>query len=117
MSDHDLDEWFMQTASVETWQGTSGVGDVFATAVVVECFIEDARKLVRAKDGQQVISESTLYAPITYAGIFTSNSRITVLTDADGDEITPTRLTRVIQERARDGGSLDLPDHLEVTLE
>lgn len=117
MSDHDLDEFFMQTASVETWQGAGSVGDVFAAPVTVSCFIEDKRKLVRAKDGQQVISESTLYTSIVNVGLFVANSRVTVLTDADGDELTPTRMTRVIGQSAFDSGNLDLPDHLEITLE
>lgn len=117
MSDHDLDEFFMQTASVETWEGAGSVGDVFAAPVVVTCFIEDKRKLVRAKDGQQVISESTMYTPITNVGLFVANSRVTVLTDTDGDEITPARKTRVIGQSAFDSGSLDLPDHLEIALE
>lgn len=112
-----LDKWFMQTASVETWQGTNALGDVFAAPQTVQCFIEDVRKLVRAKDGQQVISESTLYTSSSNVGLFVANSRVTVLTDADGDEITPTRMTRVIGQSVFDSGKLNLPDHLAVTLE
>lgn len=115
MSDNDFDDFFVHTASVETWLGTGSNGDIFATPVTVACFADDSRKLVRDKDKQQVISETTLYTSITHTALFVEGSRVTVLGDSDGDEPAG-RAAFVIKVNANDSGTLDLPDHLAVSL-
>jgi hypothetical protein len=120
MSDHDLDEFFVHSVSVETWKGTGPNGDVYNTAVVLAppngVFVDDSRKLVRNSAGEQVVSETTLYTSINNVALFIEKSRVTVLADSDGDEITPMRAALVIKVNANDAGNLDLPDHLAVTL-
>jgi hypothetical protein len=117
MSDNDFDEFFVHTASVEKWLGTGSNGDVYASpAVVIQCFADDSRKLVRNANGEQVISETTLYTSILNAPLFVEKSRITVLGDSDSDELTPGRASLVIKVNANDSGDLDLPDHLAVSL-
>jgi hypothetical protein len=124
MADNDMDDFFVHTVSVEKWLGTGSNGDVYAAPVTLSpastppngAFVDDARKLVRNANGEQVISETTLYTSILNAPLFVEKSRVTVLGDSDGDELTPGRASLVIKVNANDSGALDLPDHLAVTL-
>jgi hypothetical protein len=116
MSAHDLDEFFVHTASVETWKGAGSNGDVYAAPVTVLCFADDARRLVRNANGEQIISETTLYTTNDNVALFVEKSRVTFLNDPDGDGIVPSRTALVIKVNANDSGALDLPDHLAVTL-
>jgi hypothetical protein len=115
MSDNDFDEFFVHTASVEKWLGTRSNGDIFAAPVTIACFADDSRKLVRDKDKQQVISETTLYTSITNAALFVAKSRVTVLGDSDSDDPAG-RAAFVIKVNVNDSGALDLPDHVAVSL-
>lgn len=100
-------EFYVHTATVEMYLGVNGYGeDIFAAAVSVVCFVDGARKLVRSKDGEQVVSESTLATYPVNAPVFVSDSRVTV----NGNE------SRVIKTNLADSGSLDLPDHVAVSL-
>lgn len=115
-----ISRWFVHTATVETFQGTSGYGmDVFAAPVTVPCLTDDARKLVRSKTGEEVVSETTLYTSAADGALFTTGSRVTLPTSvdtADGDPL-PARISRVIKVNVNDSGPLGLPDHAEVNLE
>ncbi|QDZ15782.1 hypothetical protein [Humibacter ginsenosidimutans] len=113
MSADDMAEFYIQTAIVETCQGTNGYGeDIFASAVTLDpaadngCWIDDTRHLVRSTDGEQVMSESTLYTYPANAPLFAPNSRVTV----NGD------VSRVIKTNLNTSGDLDLPDHVAVSL-
>lgn len=115
MSAADIADFFWDTATVETYSGTNGVGqDTFAAAVTLSptngtgVFSENTRKMVRTANGEQVISETTLYTYVGAAGLFTPNSRVTF---ADGT------VTRVIKANQNNSGPLDLPDHVAVNLE
>jgi hypothetical protein len=124
MSKNELDEFFVHTAKVETYLGEGSNGSVYAAPVTLSptstppngVFADDSRKLVRNANGEQVVSETTLYTSISNVGLFTEKSRVTILGDSDGDEITPGRAALVIKVNANDSGTLDLPDHLAVTL-
>lgn len=116
MSKSDLDEFFVHTASVETYLGEGSNGSVYAPPVTVACFADDSRKLVRASATEQVISETTLYTSIDHVALFVEKSRVTMLNDPDGDDIVPQRSALVIKVNANDSGALDLPDHLAVSL-
>lgn len=107
MSADDLADFYEHTAAVETFLGTNGYGeDTFAAPVNVACFADDTRKLVRGKDGEQVVSESTLYTYPINGPLFTADSRVTL----NGT------VSRVIKTNVNDSGDLDLPDHVAVTL-
>lgn len=116
MSDNDFDEFFVHTASVETYLGEGSNGARYAPAVTVACFADDSRKLVRNGKGDQVISETTLYTSIDNVALFVEKSRVTMINDPDSDNITPQRTALVIKVNANDSGTLDLPDHLAVSL-
>ena len=106
-------EFYLQTAIVETCQGTDGSGeDVFETPVTLDpdggngCWIDATSKLVQSTDGEQIISASTLYTYPSNASLFTPNSRVTV----NG------AISRVIRTNLNTSGALDLPDHVAVSL-
>lgn len=89
---------------VEPYLGEGGSGPLFGPPVVVKCFREDSRKLVRDEVGEQVVSETQcMCLPGTVAP---PKSRVQV----DGREAF------VIAHKNRDGGGLATPDHVEVVL-
>lgn len=94
------------TADIAAYTGTDGFGNpVYAAAVTVACFQDDKRRLVRQNTGDEVISETTLYAQLGLT--CPVNSQATL---SDG------RVARVLQVLTRDGGTLPVPSHLEIIL-
>lgn len=92
------------TITVEAYRGTGAFGDVYDQAsTVTPCFVDDIRKLVRASDGSQVVSETTVYAPpSTTAPV---GSRITLPSGRTTTVITSKRLTAY---------GLAVPEHVEL---
>lgn len=106
MSD-DLDEFYVHSVTVETYQGTNGYGeDVFAAPVTVAGFLDDTRHLVRSQTAEQVVSEAQFYTHPENGALFTADSRVTV------DGVT----SRVIRTNVNTSGSLELPDHAVISL-
>lgn len=66
--------------SVQTYAGETAYGPSYDTAVDVACNVDMRRRLVRASNGDQVVSEVTLQAHPDSADLFTPESRVTVLT-------------------------------------
>lgn len=93
------------TVSVATRTGTGANGDVYAAPADAVVFLEDSRRLVRSATGEQVVSESTLFADLDDTDLFTPDSKVTL----------PTRVARVILAKAHVIGDTDV-DHLEVVL-
>lgn len=109
----ELADFYVHTCTVETLQGVDGYGrEVFAAPVVLApatssgCFIEQKRRLVRGKDGVEVISETTVYTYPAAAALFTPDSRVTI----------GTAVSRVIVAAPSTSGALGLPDHVAVNL-
>lgn len=103
----DIDDFYVHTVTVETYQGTNGYGeDTFAAPVTVVGFLDDSRRLVRGADAEQVISESQFYTRPENGALFTAESRVT----ADGS------VSRVIRTNVNMSGNLDLPDHAVISL-
>ena len=98
--------FFVRTVSLETYAGSGAYGAGYATAVSVPCFADDGNHLVHNKIGEEVVSSTTVYAPMTYEGQFTVDSRVTV----NG------RVAFVISVNPRDSGPLGLHDHVEAHL-
>ena len=95
------------TVLVEEHRGEGPVGPVWERAVAVTpCYVDAGRKLVRAADGSQVVSEVRVFAPA--ATVVPVGSRITL---ADGT------VTTVISAQVHSSHGLDLPEHLEVACE
>lgn len=98
--------FFVHTASVETFLGAGPAGDTYAAPVVVQGFLDDGVVLVQSSIGEQLVQKSIFYAALADAGKFVSESKVTI----NGAE------TQVSAVRRRDGGTLGLPDHIEVDL-
>jgi hypothetical protein len=102
----DLDDFYVHTVSVETKTGSVAYGDVYASAVSVPCWAEPKRRLVRTRDGQEVLSSSFLSCDVEHAPKFTPDSKVT-LNGATAYVIGVNTFT---------SGALELPDHLEIDL-
>lgn len=94
----------VHTIQVETYVGTGARGDKYAPVVNVDCFVEDARRLVRTTEGEEVISESTVYAAPASLATLAAKSRVTL---PDGRKVT------VIVRKNHDDGGLGAPQHVE----
>lgn len=121
MADDDMADFYIHTAKVEPFLGKGSNGDLFGPAVILSpdtippngVFADDSRKLVRSKDGSQVVSETTLYTFPVNAPLFVVGSRVTILGETDDLDRRP---AYVIKANSNTSGGLDLPDHLAVTL-
>lgn len=103
--------WFVHTVTVEPFQGSGAYGEIFAAPVILAppngCWVDNARKVVRNKDGIEVVSETTIATSTANFPLFPPDSRVTI----NGV------VSRVIKANNGDSGSLNLPtDHLEVNL-
>lgn len=54
----------VHTASVEPYTGSGAYGDAFGEAVELPCYFERKRQLVRGADGDEAVSEATVYADL-----------------------------------------------------
>ena len=105
-----LASWWVHTVTVARYLGPGPEGDQYAAADTgVACFVSEKRSLVRAANGEQVVSETTVYFPRTTEDI-PPESLVTI-----GAPFTA-RTTTVIASSRHDGGGLPTPDHLEVAL-
>ncbi|CAL9607381.1 hypothetical protein SUDANB95_05517 [Actinosynnema sp. ALI-1.44] len=92
------------SARIEPYEGEGGAGPIYGAPVDVECFREDARRLVRDRTGEQVVSETTLYC---LPGIVAPpKSRVTL----------SGRTAFVILAKDRHSGTSAPIDHVEVNL-
>lgn len=116
-----ISKFFVHTVTVQTWLGVDGYGEnVYAKNTVTLAppngvFADDSRKLVRNKDGEQVVSETTIYTSTVNTALFVPDSLVWV-NPASDDDLAPERAARVIKVNANDSGPLGLPDHVAVTL-
>lgn len=54
----------VHTASVEPYQGSGAYGDVFGAAYSLPCYFEAQRRIVRDTEGDEAVSEATVYADL-----------------------------------------------------
>ena len=101
-----LSAFWVHTATVETFTGAGPTGDTYAAPVVVKGFLDDGVVLVQSSVGEQLVQKAIFFAALSDAGKFVPESKVTI----NGAE------TQVSTVRRRDGGSLGLPDHIEVDL-
>jgi hypothetical protein len=102
----DDDFFTIHSVTVETFEASGAFGDVFADPVTVSGFMDGSRRLVRNATGEEVVSESTFFANVTYGPLFTPDSKVTF----------GSTVSRVINANTNDSGILDLPDHIAVNL-
>jgi hypothetical protein len=99
------------TITVEAWQGAGAYGDVYAAPVAVgPCVIDEStrRVAVQTQDAQggNDVSSSTVFVPPDTAAA--AGSRVTLPSG---------RITRVLAVARLDAHGLDLPEHVELSLE
>lgn len=66
------------TVTVETYQGDSAYGPVYAAAVSVCVNVDSTRRLVRDASGAEVTSEATLSVHPSDASLFAPESRLEI---------------------------------------
>lgn len=102
------------TVSIEAYEGSGAYGDVYADPVdVTPCVVEATSRLVRVQsqggsgltDGAERVSSTTVYAPLDT--VCPPGSRVTI----------GGRAARVLAVARLDDHGLDLPAHLEISLE
>lgn len=110
MSVDPLAQWYVHPVTVERFIGSGAFGDEFAAADVVLMAVDDKRRLVRAVDGSEVVSETTLAHASTVTAI-APRSRVTMPATFGG------RTSLVITSSVGAGGGLPTPDHVELAIE
>lgn len=94
--------------TVEPYAGAGATGDVFGPAVTVAAFVDRKRRLVRADDGTETVSETRVLCQLDALTEVPARSRVTLPTG---------ETSKVITARRNDGGGLPTPDHWELVLE
>src|SRR5262245_44569478 len=105
----DLNEFWVHTTGVERKTGNSPSGPILAPAINVSGFVEPKIRLVRDASGVEVVASATVYYPPA-TGYIPPGSFITPPTELGAR-------ARVITCAVHDAGPLDLPEHVEVTVE
>lgn len=90
------------TVTVEPYQGTSGAGHKYGSAVQVRCMFDGKTKLTIGADGAQSLSAGSLFTNLANESLVPVGSRVA---------------GRTVQQVARhDDGGLGAWQHLEITL-
>jgi len=108
----ELTPWFRHSVSIERLIGTGPFGDSYAAVTSELAMVDDKRRLVRAADGSQVVSSTTIYLAAGTAYVSTG-SRVTLPATFG----VPQRRSIVLASSVHDGGGQPTPDHLELALQ
>ncbi len=100
--------YLVHVVEAATRTGNGAYGPVHADPVPIRCVVDERRKLVRAADGNEVVSEATLYTLRQHLHIFEPESLVTLPTGRTASVIS-------VADRS-DGGQFGVWQHLEVTL-
>jgi len=103
-------QW-VHTVSVQPFQGAGSFGDVWGTAQDVPCFLADGATLVRNSNGDEVVSQSRVFADASNIDLFPAGSKVTVNAGTAAE-----RVARVIVALNHDSGSLRMGGVLEAHL-
>ena len=103
----EIAEFYVHTAEVRTRGASTAWGVEREAVVAVPCFIDWSTALVRDAAGNEIVAVATLTADVSYADVFAPGSVVS----ANGRE------AHVIAVAPAESGGLDLPDHVEVTLQ
>lgn len=102
-----FEEFMVHEVTVETKSGEDSWGNVnTTTSDPILGFFDEKRQLVRSASGDQVVSESTFYTGKEHEAVFAPESLVHYRD----------RTSTVIGCALADSGTLDLPDHIAVTL-
>ena len=103
----DLPLWLQpHKVTVKPFLGSGPYGDVYGDPVEVRCFRDERRQIVRNANGDEVVSEVSIFTNLKHGETFKLDSRV----EWDG------RTDHVISVSRRDDGGLGAWQHLEVAL-
>lgn len=109
MSD-PLAQFWRHPVTVTRRTGTDAYGrPSYSPPTTERAWIDDTRRVVRGPDGDEVISETTVYLPIDTDPV-PLHSTITL------PPVFESRTTTVLAVSRHDGAGLPTPDHLELAL-
>jgi hypothetical protein len=98
----DLETFFVHTVTLTPLTGVGAYGDVYGPPVAdVPCMVDETTRMVRDREGSQVVSSATVYAAPD-APAAPPGSLMT---------LTSGRTAVVITETRRTAPGLDLPEH------
>lgn len=103
----EMAEFYVHSATVSTAGTSTAWGMDRTTPTTVPCFIDWSTALVKDAAGNEVTAVATLTAAPEWADLFQPGSLVT----AHG------RTVHVIAAAPAGSAGLDLPDHVEVTLQ
>ncbi|WP_143545057.1 hypothetical protein [Rhodococcus sp. RS1C4] len=106
-----LADWWTHPITVERFEGTSGYGeDVYSSAVTVLGSVADTTRMVRNKDGDEVVSSTSAAFPIG-TDYIPVGSRVTLPATFGHRQST------VLAVSVADSGGPATPNHMSVSLE
>lgn len=91
--------------TVEPFEGNTSSGPKYGDPVEVKCFVLEKTRMVRAPNGEEVTSSTTVYTRLDV--VCPTKSRVTLPSG---------RKSTVIDAVRQDANGLPTPDHLEVQL-
>jgi hypothetical protein len=105
----DLAAWFTGTVTVERFAGQTAHGPTYLAGTVEACFIDQGNTMVRAPNGDQVVSSARVFLPANTDTI-PLGSKVTMPAAYGGARAT------VLTVQLRKAPGLPVPEHLEVAL-
>lgn len=123
-----IEDFFVHSLSVESFEGVGALGDVYAAPVTVPGFLEGKNVMVRDAAGNMVVASSTFYCSAADGAQFTPDSRVTsaspgtvlpgpaTFPGALTPSSYPVRTAYVISQNVSDAPGLDLPEHSAIYL-
>lgn len=103
-------DWYRIPVQVKRLTGVGAKGKITAAAVTELAWVDDTRQMVRDIDGNEVLSETTVYLPLTVADV-PLGSLVTLPASFGGRQSTVLAVSR------RDSyGAGSLAEHVELAL-
>ena len=99
--------YLVHQVTVEPYTGSGAYGPQYGAPVVRACMVDEKRKLVRAGNGDEVVSEASIYLRRAFLADFKPESKVTLPSG---------RSSTVITCADRSDGGRGAWQHLEVTL-
>ncbi|TQJ60483.1 hypothetical protein FBY30_2751 [Arthrobacter sp. SLBN-83] len=102
----EFEEFWVHEVTVTTLTGAGAWGDSYSDPVQVKGLVAEGNTLVRAADGNEVVSSTRFTTDTVGPDLFASGSQVTYRG----------KTLDVISVTVADSGPLGLPDHITVNL-
>lgn len=104
-----LSDWWVHTVTVTPKTGDGPEGATYGNPYAIACFVDDRRRIILGPAGEQIVSETTIYAPTA-----TPNVPLDSVVAIGAPH--PAQSATVVGFSRHDGGGLPTPDHVEILL-